>query len=90
MEIFNSHTMEDPLETITKKEYYKFVEDSIDKNLMKEKNYYLANDDLDEFLCNHTSMYESAEIKSYLNNTKRNKISSETLNSDIVNYIYGK
>lgn len=33
MEIFNSHTMEDPLETITKKEYYKFVEDSIDKNL---------------------------------------------------------
>lgn len=73
---------------------------SIDKNLMKEKNYYLANDDLDEFLCNHTSMYESAEIKSYLNNTKRNKISSETLNSDIVklldesvlcgeNYLFG-
>lgn len=33
MEVFNSHTMEDPLDTITKKEYYKFVEDSIDKNL---------------------------------------------------------
>lgn len=33
MDIFNSHTMEDPLETITKKEYYKFVEESIDKNL---------------------------------------------------------
>lgn len=73
---------------------------SIDKNLMKEKNYYLANDDLDEFLCNHTSMYESVEIKSYLNNTKRNKISFETLNSDIVklldesvlcgeNYLFG-
>lgn len=33
IEIFASHTVEDPLETITKKEYYKLVEDSIDKNL---------------------------------------------------------
>lgn len=33
MEVFNSHTMEDPLDTITKKEYYQFVEESIDKNL---------------------------------------------------------
>lgn len=33
MDVFDSHTMEDPLETITKKEYYKLVEDSIDKNL---------------------------------------------------------
>lgn len=33
IEIFNSHTVEDPLDTITKKEYYKYVEDNIDKNL---------------------------------------------------------
>ncbi len=33
MEIFDAHTMEDPLDTITKREYYKSVEDSIDKNL---------------------------------------------------------
>lgn len=33
LDVFNSHTMEDPLDTITKKEYYKSVEDSIDKNL---------------------------------------------------------
>ena len=33
MEILNNNTAEDPLETITKKEYYKNVEDSIDKSL---------------------------------------------------------
>lgn len=33
MEVFDSHTAEDPLETITKKEYYKYVEDNIDKTL---------------------------------------------------------
>ena len=33
MEIFNSKLIEDPLDTITKKEYYKDVEDKIDKNL---------------------------------------------------------
>lgn len=33
IEIFNSKTAEDPLDTITKKEYYKSVEDAIDKNL---------------------------------------------------------
>lgn len=33
IEIFNSKTVEDPLETITKKEYYESVEDVIDKNL---------------------------------------------------------
>jgi len=33
MEVLNNHTVEDPLETITKKEYYKTVEDSIDKSL---------------------------------------------------------
>ena len=33
LEIFNSHQTEDPLDTITKKEYYKRVEDAIDKNL---------------------------------------------------------
>ena len=33
MEVFNSKTVEDPLDTITKKEYYKFVETKIDKTL---------------------------------------------------------
>lgn len=33
MDIFNSNTVEDPLDTITKKEYYKFVETKIDKTL---------------------------------------------------------
>ena len=33
LEVFNSNTAEDPLDTITKKEYYKYVEDNIDKNL---------------------------------------------------------
>lgn len=33
LEIFNSKTVEDPLETLTKKEYYKTVEDKIEENL---------------------------------------------------------
>ncbi len=33
VETLDSHVMEDPLDTITKKEYYKTVEDAIDKNL---------------------------------------------------------
>ena len=33
IEVLNSKTMEDPLDTLTKKEYYKFVEDRIDENL---------------------------------------------------------
>ncbi len=33
MDIFDSHTTEDPLDTITKKEYYKRIEDAIDQNL---------------------------------------------------------
>lgn len=33
LEVFNSHLTEDPLDTITKKEYYKRVEDAIDKSL---------------------------------------------------------
>jgi len=33
MEIFNNQTAEDPLDTITKKEYYRAVEDVIDKSL---------------------------------------------------------
>lgn len=33
IEFFDSHTTEDPLETITKKEYYKRVESTIDKSL---------------------------------------------------------
>ena len=31
--VFNSSTVEDPLETLTKKEYYKTVEDKIEENL---------------------------------------------------------
>ena len=33
MEILDSHTVEDPLDTITKKEYYRDVENAIDGNL---------------------------------------------------------
>ena len=33
IEFFDSHTTEDPLETITKKEYYKTVENAIDTSL---------------------------------------------------------
>ena len=33
IDVFNAHQMEDPLETITKKEYYKTVETAIDKSL---------------------------------------------------------
>lgn len=33
METLNSHVIEDPLDTITKKEYYKTVENAIDKSL---------------------------------------------------------
>ena len=33
MDIFNAHQIEDPLDTITKKEYYKTVESEIDKSL---------------------------------------------------------
>ncbi len=33
MDIFDSNTVEDPLDTITRKEYYKLVEDKIDTNL---------------------------------------------------------
>lgn len=35
LDYFDSHTTEDPLETITKKEYYKTVEDAIDQSLSK-------------------------------------------------------
>lgn len=33
IEVFNSSTVEDPLETLTKKEYYKTVEDKIEEHL---------------------------------------------------------
>ena len=33
MDVFDSHSIEDPLDTITKKEYYQMVEDTIDKSL---------------------------------------------------------
>ena len=33
MDVFNSNTVEDPLDTITKKEYYKLVGNKIDENL---------------------------------------------------------
>lgn len=33
LDVFNSKTVEDPLDTITKKEYYKFVESKIDTTL---------------------------------------------------------
>ena len=33
LEVFNAHQMEDPLETITKQEYYESVERAMDKSL---------------------------------------------------------
>ena len=42
MEVFDSHQTEDPLDTITKKEYYKRVEDAIDKNLSDFEKQVLA------------------------------------------------
>lgn len=42
LEVFNSHLTEDPLDTITKKEYYKRVEDAIDKALSDFEKQVLA------------------------------------------------
>ena len=42
MDIFNNNTVEDPLETITKKEYYKTVENVIDKSLSDFEKQVLA------------------------------------------------
>ena len=42
VEVFNSHLTEDPLDTITKKEYYKRVEDAIDKSLSDFEKQVLA------------------------------------------------
>ena len=42
LEVFDSHTTEDPLDTITKKEYYKRVEDAIDKSLSDFEKQVLA------------------------------------------------
>ena len=42
LEVFDSHQTEDPLDTITKKEYYKRVEDAIDKNLSEFEKQVLA------------------------------------------------
>ena len=42
LEVFNSHLMEDPLDTITKKEYYQRIEDAIDKSLSNFEKQVLA------------------------------------------------
>lgn len=42
VEVFNSHLTEDPLDTITKKEYYKRVEEAIDKSLSNFEKQVLA------------------------------------------------
>lgn len=42
LEVFNSHLTEDPLDTITKKEYYRRVEDAIDKSLSNFEKQVLA------------------------------------------------
>lgn len=48
MEIFNANIVEDPLDTITKKEYYQIIENTIDKSLSDfEKqvlNYYMQGE----------------------------------------------
>ena len=43
IEMFNSNTAEDPLDTITKKEYYREVEIKIDKNLSTFEKQVLSN-----------------------------------------------
>lgn len=42
MDVFNNNTVEDPLETITKKEYYETVESVIDKSLSDFEKQVLA------------------------------------------------
>jgi len=42
LEVFDSHMTEDPLDTITKKEYYKRIEDAIDKSLSDFEKQVLA------------------------------------------------
>lgn len=42
LEVFNSHQIEDPLDTITKKEYYQRVENAIDENLSDFEKQVLA------------------------------------------------
>ncbi len=42
LEVFNSHLTEDPLDTITKKEYYQRVENAIDKSLSDFEKQVLA------------------------------------------------
>jgi len=42
LEVFDSHLTEDPLDTITKKEYYQRVEDAIDKSLSDFEKQVLA------------------------------------------------
>ena len=43
LDVFNSHSIEDPLDTITKKEYYKTVENNIEKSLSKFEKRVLEN-----------------------------------------------
>ena len=42
MDVFNNNTVEDPLDTLTKKEYYKTVENVIDKSLSDFEKQVLA------------------------------------------------
>lgn len=43
LDVFDSHSIEDPLDTITKKEYYKTVENNIEKSLSKFEKKVLEN-----------------------------------------------
>lgn len=40
IEILNTNLIEDPLDTITQKEYYKIIENAIDKSLSSFENKY--------------------------------------------------
>ena len=42
LDVFNNNAVEDPLDTITKKEYYKTVENVIDKSLSNFEKQVLA------------------------------------------------
>lgn len=53
MELFNSNTAEDPLDTITKKEYYKLVGNKIDEHLSDFEKQVLSKFVARRQLCNY-------------------------------------
>ena len=48
-------------------------------NILYEKYYFLSDEELDSFLCNHTEEYVNEEITGILKNKKRNKIDKKIM-----------